>query len=77
MKLKTFYKIHYEYRFRKKLIILKLYTFVLLPINYLVNKILQPSKLNLDTNAKKIKIYTIKILNILLKILIEKKVRNI
>ena len=53
MKLKTFYKIYYEHRFRKKSIILKLYIIVLLPINYLINKILLQSKLNLDTFAKK------------------------
>jgi len=53
VKLKTFYKIYYEHRFRKKSIILKLYIIVLLPINYLINKILLQSKLNLDTFAKK------------------------
>ncbi|MDB3931992.1 hypothetical protein N9374_02805 [Candidatus Pelagibacter sp.] len=53
MKLKTFYKIYYEHRFRKKSLILKLYIFILLPINYLINKILLQSKLNLDTFAKK------------------------
>ena len=53
MKLKTFYKIYYEHRFRKKSIILKLYIIVLLPINYLINKIALQSKLNLDTFAKK------------------------
>jgi hypothetical protein len=53
VKLKTFYKIYYEHRFKKKSIILKLYIFILLPINYLINKILLQSKLNLDTFAKK------------------------
>jgi len=53
VKLKTFYKIYYEHRFRKKSLILKLYIFILLPINYLINKILLQSKLNLDTFAKK------------------------
>ena len=53
MKLKTFYKIYYEHRFRKNSIILKLYILILLPINYLINKILLQSKLNLDTYAKK------------------------
>jgi len=53
VKLKTFYKIYYEHRFRKKSIILKLYIIVLLPINYLINKIALQSKLNLDTFAKK------------------------
>ena len=53
MKLKTFYKIYYEHRFRKKSLILKLYIFILLPINYLINKILLQSKLNLDIFAKK------------------------
>jgi len=53
VKLKTFYKIYYEHRFRKKSIILKLYIIVLLPINYLINKIVLQSKLNLDTFAKK------------------------
>jgi len=53
VKLKTFYKIYYEHRFRKKSLILKLYIFILLPINYLINKILLQSKLNLDIFAKK------------------------
>jgi hypothetical protein len=53
LKLNTFYKIYYEHRFRKKSIILKLYIFILLPINYLINKILLQSKLNLDIFAKK------------------------
>jgi len=53
VKLKTFYKIYYEHRCRKKSLILKLYIFILLPINYLINKILLQSKLNLDIFAKK------------------------
>jgi len=53
VKLKTFYKIYYEHRFRKNSIILKLYILILLPINYFINKILLQSKLNLDTYAKK------------------------
>jgi len=51
MKLKTFYKIYYEHRVKKKSIILKLYILILLPVNYLMNKILLQSKLDLDTYA--------------------------
>ena len=53
MKLKTFYKIYYEHRVKKKSIILKLYILILLPVNYLINKILLQSKLDLDTYAIK------------------------
>ena len=53
MNLRTFYKIYYEHRFQKSSIILKIYIIILIPFNFLINKLfLQPVK-NLDDLKKK------------------------
>ena len=48
MKLRTFYKIYYEHRFKKANHILKLYILTLIPIKYLINLIFLPRVINLD-----------------------------
>ena len=48
MKFKSFYKIYYEHRIHKASIFLKIYIFLILPINYLINKFYYPKIINLD-----------------------------
>ena len=48
MKLRTFYKIYYEHRFKKANHILKLYILVVIPIKYFINLIYLPKIINLD-----------------------------
>ena len=48
MKLRTFYKIYYEHRFKKANCILKLYLLIVIPIKYLFNLIYLPKIINLD-----------------------------
>ena len=58
MKLKTFYEIYYLHRVKKAKAFTKLYIIITLPINYLINKILYPKKINLDFYEKKnLKLY--------------------
>ena len=65
MNLRTFYKIYYEHRFQKSSIILKIYIIILIPFNFLINKLfLQPVK-NLDDSKKKKPELFIKDLNFL------------
>ena len=65
MNLRTFYKIYYEHRFQKSSIILKIYIIILIPFNFLINKLfLQPVK-NLDDLKKKKPELFIKDLNFL------------
>ena len=53
MRLKTFYEIYYRHRIKKSSLILKIYILILLPINFLINKILLEKRLNLDLFSKK------------------------
>ncbi len=53
MNIKTFYKIYYEHRVKKSSIFLKIYIFITLPLNYLLNKFFFDTKRNLDLLAKK------------------------
>lgn len=53
MKLNTFYDIYYSHRVKKAKIITKVYIIITLPINYLINKVLYPKKINLDIYEKK------------------------
>ena len=48
MKLRTFYKIYYEHRYKKANHILKFYILVLIPIKYFINLIYLPKIINLD-----------------------------
>ena len=48
MKLRTFYKIFYEHRFKKANFILKFYIIFVTPIKYLINLIYLPKIINLD-----------------------------
>ena len=48
MKLRTFYKIYYEHRFKKANHILKLYILIVVPIKYFINLIYLPKIINLD-----------------------------
>ena len=48
MKLRTFYKIYYEHRYKKANHILKLYILILIPIKYFFNLIYLPKTINLD-----------------------------
>ena len=48
MKLRTFYKIFYEHRFKKANSILKFYIIFVTPIKYLINLIYLPKIINLD-----------------------------
>ena len=48
MKLRTFYKIFYEHRFKKANYILKFYILFVTPIKYLINLIYLPKIINLD-----------------------------
>ena len=49
MKLRTFYKIYYEHRFKKANHVLKLYILIVIPVKYLINLIYLPKVINLDT----------------------------
>ena len=51
MKLRTFYKLFYQHRFKKAKSILKLYLLFVLPIKYLINLIYLPKVVNLDELA--------------------------
>lgn len=53
MKLRTFYKIYYEHRLKKTSLILKVYILIVLPFNYLLNKLFLQSIKNLDVYSKK------------------------
>jgi len=48
MKLRTFYKIYYEHRFKKANNILKFYILIVVPVKYLINLIYLPKIINLD-----------------------------
>ena len=48
MKLRTFYKIYYEHRFKKANHILKLYILIVIPIKYFINLVYLPKIINLD-----------------------------
>ena len=48
MKLRTFYRIFYEHRFKKANYILKFYILFIIPIKYLINLIYLPKIINLD-----------------------------
>ena len=48
MKLRTFYKIFYEHRFKKANYILRFYIIFVTPIKYLINLIYLPKIINLD-----------------------------
>ena len=48
MKLRTFYKIYYEHRFKKANHILRFYILIVIPIKYLMNLIYLPKIINLD-----------------------------
>ena len=48
MKLRTFYKIYYEHRFKKANHILRFYILIVFPIKYLINLIYLPKIINLD-----------------------------
>ena len=48
MKLRTFYKIYYEHRYKKANHILKFYILMLIPIKYFINLIYLPKIINLD-----------------------------
>jgi len=56
VKLNTFYQIYYSHRVKKANFLKKIFISILLPINYVVNKILYPKQINLDlykeTNKK-------------------------
>lgn len=53
MRLKTFYEIYYKHRIKKSSLILKIYIYIILPFNFLINKILLQTKLNLDLFSEK------------------------
>ena len=53
MKLRTFYKIFYEHRFKKANSILKFYIIFVTPIKYLINLIYLPKIINLDNFVDK------------------------
>ena len=53
MKLRTFYKIFYEHRFKKANYILKSYIIFVTPIKYLINLIYLPKIINLDNFVDK------------------------
>ncbi|WP_440938506.1 hypothetical protein [Candidatus Pelagibacter sp.] len=48
MKLRTFYKIYYEHRYKKANHILKFYILIIIPIKYFINLIYLPKIINLD-----------------------------
>ena len=48
MKFATFYRTYYLHRVKKASNVLRCIIFLTLPFNYLINKILYPSKINLD-----------------------------
>ena len=48
MKFATFYKTYYLHRIKKASNVLRCVIILTLPFNYLINKILYPSKINLD-----------------------------
>ena len=53
MKFKTFYRTYYTHRIKKASILLKCIIFFKLPFNYLINRILYPSVIDLDKLALK------------------------
>ena len=53
MKFKTFYRTYYTHRIKKASILLKFIIFFKLPFNYLINRILYPSVIDLDKLALK------------------------
>ena len=52
MKFNTFYQIYYSHRLNKSSFLLKLYIYIILPIAYLLNKVLLKSVLDLDEFSK-------------------------
>ena len=48
MNFKSFYIVYYKHRVKKSHFLLKLYIFLILPISYIINKILYPSITDLD-----------------------------
>ena len=53
MNIKSFYKIYYDHRIKKATLYLRIYILLIFPFNYLINKLLYPSKINLDKFSKK------------------------
>ena len=51
--LNSFYKIYYNHRVKKASLPLKIYIFLTLPINYLINKFFFPSVINLEHYSNK------------------------
>ena len=51
MKITTFIDIYYNHRLQKANIIKKLYIYLIIPINYFIEKINYPKKINLDEYA--------------------------
>ena len=52
MKFSTFYKTYYNHRIKKASIFLKYFIFLILPLSYLLNKILYPKPKNLEIFGK-------------------------
>ena len=65
MKFHTFYKIYYAHRLKKASLITKIYIFVILPVVYLVNKMLLQKIIDLDNFSKNKKEFYKKDLNFL------------
>ena len=65
MKFRTFYKIYYAHRLQKASLTRKIYIFVILPLIYLVNKILLQKIIDLDNLSKNKKEFFKKDLNFL------------
>ena len=53
MNIKSFYKIYYDHRIKKASLYRKIYIILIFPINYIINKLFYPSKINLDKFHKK------------------------
>ena len=53
MNFKSFYIVYYKHRLKKSHFLLKLYIFLILPISYIINKLLYPSIVDLDKLSTK------------------------
>lgn len=53
MKFNTFYQIYYSHRIKKSSLLLRVYLYMILPIAYILNKLLLNSVINLDNFSKK------------------------
>ena len=73
MKFRTFYKIYYAHRLQKASLTRKIYIFVILPLIYLVNKILLQKIIDLDNLSKNKKEFFKKNLNFLFQFFISDK----